>query len=56
MVEQVAVQVAAPAARPVTFIRAEIERMENTDRLGPAGLARLSTLRAELHAVEIRAH
>lgn len=30
--------------------------MENTDRLGPAGLARLSALRAEIHAIEVRAH
>src|SRR5690349_8538424 len=42
---------AVHAARPTTFIRSEIERMENTDRLGPAGLARLSVLRAELHAI-----
>lgn len=45
----------APAARTADFIRREIEDLENRDRLGVFGLARLSSLRAELHSAEYRA-
>lgn len=47
---------ATPAARSVARVRAEIEDMENHDRLGAYGLARLSALRTEIHAIEVRAH
>ena len=46
---------AAPAARTAAFIRREIDDLENRDRLGIFGLARLSSLRAELLSAEYRA-
>lgn len=53
VVREAAAPAPAPAARTADFIRREIDDLENRDRLGVFGLARLSSLRAELHAAEV---
>ena len=55
VVAEAAAPTPAPAARSAAFVRREITDLENRDRLGIFGLARLSNLRAELHAAEHRA-
>ncbi len=54
VVQEAAAPMPAPAARSVSFIKAEIADLENRDRLGVFGLGRLSALRAELHSAEHR--
>lgn len=56
VVREAAAPQPAPAARAVAFVRAEIADLENRDRLGIFGLARLSALRVELHAAEVLSH
>ena len=50
IVTEVVAVAPAPAVRHVAFIKAEIEDLENRDRLGVPGLARLSALHVELNA------
>ncbi|TNC74151.1 hypothetical protein [Rubellimicrobium roseum] len=48
-------QMAAKLSRPAHVIRAEVEDLENTDRLGWAGIQRLGTLRLTLRDAEAMA-